>query len=419
MRTQRTRKQVLPVAAVLTAAMTGAPHAADPIAIYDLVGEWKNDDAASKNSRAKLRVEQGKLKLETNGSAAWDEVLAYNPATSRFTFEHQVTKDEILKNSKPDKPNDSPPPDEVAEAAANTPLKQTFRGEAKRPWLPRSDRCKLTMVTHEVGWHFKFDREKKTLTLDPAGTKPPERDSTFALLTYALPEVKEGVFETSLPNAEGLSETDRTSAGTEISTYFSEQGANNLLGNFAVALFTPLFAGVTEAVPAETFFGKVITKLAETLMIKGLQGDLKAKDFVKVVFKAYLDRALEGVSKTPPFDGIIAKFEKWTAGEAAKAADKAAGAATDVALTPLELEKLTAYFKNECRYELVLLKTTKAVGGAAAIVDRRLGTADIYLYLTAAGSRPALIVLGPVDIPEKDQRPKGILKIVFQVAGRG
>jgi hypothetical protein len=390
----------LTVVVAAAALVSPAAMAADPVLLADLVGDWKNDDGDPKatNAAVSLRLDQGHLALEANRTPAWTALTQYD-TDGAFTFRHDVTRADLLaaKLDDPKKP-EAKSDEAIAFVLKELSLNTEFTGIPKRG--VRSCSMRLNVIEH--GWHYVWDAEtKKAIALDR-----PKRQTTFTQVAYALPDLKKNVVTPSFAVAPGLSEEDRRAAGAEINAYFTDKGAYKAFGELMIAIFKPIIAGAQSAVPAETLFGKMVEELAITAIEKSLAGELEAKQFANAVMKTYLKRVLEGVADKPPFDRIAGMVDRLTYGNADKIADKA--------LSKLEIQKLEALLKAQCRFELVTLWSSKAVGGGLAIVDKRLGTAEIFLYLPKRDARPALTVAGTLNrLPETDQRPKGVLSIAF------
>jgi hypothetical protein len=404
----------LPAALILSAAtLVSMPAgAADDILITDLVGNWKNDISTAANPSLKLMLSKGELDLETSWTTEWKPVTSYNPARG-FSFQHIATKEDLQKGILDNQKRPEAKSDEaIAAALEKLALHTDFSAVVSRSRLASvpivGDSCVLYMKVTERGWHYGWDEKTKAFI----EFERPIRESNFTQVAYALPDLKTHVVETSFLTAPGLLETHRETAGADINFYFTEKGAYRALGELALAMLKPVIAGAQAAVPAETLVGKLVEGVITTAIEKSLQGEVELKDFANAVVKTYLGHVLEELAEKPPFDGIVEKLQRVTL----ETAGTAAGVAQDKALSQLEVQKLEELLASHCRFELVNLWTNASVGAAVAIVDKKLGVADIFLFMPKKGSRPALIVRGRGSIPEKDAKP-AVTRFAFQLVG--
>jgi hypothetical protein len=370
-------------------------YADDPIHAEDLVGKWK------KNATDSISIGKSDDNLTLKTKVDDWVFVRYTEEKGVVLFEHSTTEKDIREAQNP------PPESIVTDAAASGTLKQKFEGSAQRG----SDRCKLTMNVTWYGWRINWDEAGKWQKLDD----PSKRDK-YAQVRYVLPDLRKVTVQTRF-EAPALSEQDRVSAGTEIQDYFNDRAAMKLFGEFTLALFKPFFEAVNEAVPAESFLQKLGAKLLETAFEKGLQGDLSAKDFVKVVSGQVLDKILGAAAEREPIASIKTKLDK-ALGEdqVSKLTDKAKDAANDKianALTKEDQVGLGDYLKQQCRYEMVSLPAHGAIIGGVALVDKQLGTAEFWLLIKSSGSRPTITAHGTMGNLPEEGATSGILTIHF------
>ncbi len=224
------------------------------------------------------------------------------------------------------------------------------------------------------GFHIKWNKDTGAIE-DRTEPKPTLED--FKQIRYAWPDLRKTVVSTQYSGS--------SNTGTEIYSYFTERPAMEVYGEFGIAIFKPIFNAVTGVVPAETLLGKIAEKLFETAVTKSLKGDPKLRDFAQAVAGQVLGKALESVADREPFASINATLEKH-AGEdlVAAAGGELKGKAVEAAgdkLSALQRSQLEQYLSNQCRYDLVQLKSYGVVLGGISVVDRQTGNATVFRIL--------------------------------------